>query len=198
MNMFSFICFLLWIYILWVFKRGKLDFFKFLFGSVGFFVFMMIWVQPIVTEPLSNAVTSVSGIVGDITGIFQSYPEYNIVFISRPEGAISLFIDYECSGVIEIMAFTSMLWFFPVYKLEEKVIVNLLGVLWIFGANVLRILSICLIIYVFGNDAYYLAHTIIGRMIFYILSVALYFYVFTSSQIIRQKVGNFNYGETIK
>jgi len=198
MNIFIFICFLIWLYILWVFKRGKLDFFKFVVGSVGFFVFMMIWVQPVATDPLSKAVTSVSGIIGDITGIFKSYPEYNMVFISRPEGAISLYIDYECSGIIEIMAFTAMLWFFPVYNLGEKVIVNLLGVTWIFVANVLRILSICLTVYFFGNDAYYLAHTIIGRIIFYALSVILYFHVFTRSQIIRQKVGNFNYGNNIK
>ena len=198
MNIFIFICFLMWLYILWVFKRGNLDFFKFVVGSVGFFVFMMIWVQPVATESLSKAITSVSGIIGDITGIFKSYPEYNMVFISRPEGAISLYIDYECSGIIEIMAFTAMLWFFPVYNLGEKVIVNLLGVIWIFVANVLRILSICLTVYFFGNDAYYLAHTIIGRIIFYALSVILYFHVFTRSQIIRQKVGNFNYGNNIK
>jgi len=198
MNIFIFICFLIWLYILWVFKRGNLDFFKFVVGSVGFFVFMMIWVQPVATESLSKAITSVSGIIGDITGIFKSYPEYNMVFISRPEGAISLYIDYECSGIIEIMAFTAMLWFFPVYNLGEKAIVNLLGVIWIFVANVLRILSICLTVYFFGNDAYYLAHTIIGRIIFYALSVILYFHVFTRSQIIRQKVGNFNYGNNIK
>ena len=198
MNTFVFICFLIWLYILWVFTRGELFFFKFVIGSIGFFVFMMIWIQPVIIGPISKAITYVIRIIGDISGVIKAYPEDNVIFISRSEGLISLLIDYESSGVIEIMAFTAMLWFFSVYKLGEKIIVNLLGIIWIFVASILRIVSICLIIYYFGNDSYFLAHNVIGRCIFYGLSVIMYFNVFTRSQIIRQKVGNFNYGDNVK
>ena len=106
---------------------------------------------------------------------------------------MSLYIDYECSGIIELMAFSSLLWFFQVYKTYEKVIVNIIGFLFIFIGNVLRILLISVLIYYFGNDMYFLAHTIFGRLLFYAFSVVLYFYVFTRSQIVRQKVGKFKY-----
>lgn len=189
--------FIIWIYILWVTKRAKLDFFKFCIGSVGLFVFMMIWLQPVATLPLTKIVAAGTGILGKITKMYESYYEYGMIFITQNDSSISLYIDYECSGIIEIMAFSSMLWFFPVYNFFEKFIITIGGIVWIFMANVFRIFVICTMIFFFGNNVFYLAHTVFGRIIFYVLSVILYFYVFTKSQVIRQKVGNFNYGDDI-
>lgn len=189
----SIIGFLVWLYLLWVFHRAKLDFFKFLAGSVGLFIFMMLWLQPILTVPLTKLVAATSGLIGEVTGMYDSYFQYSMLFISQPEGSISLYVDYECSGIIEILAFTALLWFFPVYNILEKFVVNIVGILWIFLANILRIFTICTLVYFMGNEIFFFAHTILGRLIFYGLSIALYFYVFTRSQIIRQKVGNFKY-----
>jgi exosortase/archaeosortase len=54
---------------------------------------------------------------------------------------------------------------------------------------------ICVVIYKFGSGSYYFAHTILGRIIFYTFTVILYYYVFTRQQIIKQKVGGFQYAE---
>ena len=185
--------FVLWIYLLSVLRRGKLTFWGFCLGSVGLFFFLMIWVQPIVTVPLTRAITAVSGIVGQLTGLYDSFFQYSLLFIHSGGESISLFIDYECSGIIEIMAFVSLLWFFPIYRFYEKIVVTIAGIFYIFLANVIRIFVICVLIRIWGNDIYFLAHTVFGRVIFYALSIALYFYVFTKSQIIRQKVGSFKY-----
>lgn len=193
MNYFAIILFVIWLYVLSVLRRGKLAFWHFLVGSVGMFVFLMIWIQPIITVPLAKIVAAVSGILGDLTGLYDSYFLYGILFINNKKGAISLYIDYECSGVIEIMAFSSLLWFYSVYQLHEKIIANIAGFFAIFFANVMRIFIICVLIYFYGNDIYFLAHTIFGRLFFYACSVLLYFYVFTKSQIIRQKVGKVSY-----
>ena len=193
MNFFLIILFIIWLYLLTVMKRGKLAFWYFCFGSVGLFLFLLAWVQPIVTVPLTRAVTAVTGIIGQLTGAFDSFYQYALLFIKSGGESISLYIDYECSGVIEIMAFSSLLWFFPVYNAYEKIIVNIVGFLFIFVSNVLRILLICFMVRIWGNDIYFLAHTIFGRLLFYGCSVVLYFYVFTKSQIIRQKVGSFKY-----
>ena len=71
--------------------------------------------------------------------------------------------------------------------------ISLVGTVWIIAANIIRLFSICLIINQFGNESYYTAHTIVGRLIFYALSIILYFYVFTRAQIRRQRVGEFGY-----
>ena len=185
---------IIWIYVILVLNRTGLHFFKFCIGSVGLFFFLMFWVQPLVTEPLSQLVCAVAGVLGDLTGMYDSYYQYAILFIPKNTASVSLSIDYECSGVIEIMAFSCMLWFFPLYNTVEKLIYTCIGFATIFLANVIRIFVICTLIYFYGNNIFYFAHTIFGRIIFYFISIVLYFYVFTRAQIIRQKVGNFNYG----
>lgn len=183
----------LWLYLLTVLKRAGLHFWYFVVGSVGIFLFMMATLQPLLTEPLTRVVAAAAGMLGEITGLFGSYFQYGILFVQNKGESISLYIDYECSGIIELMAFSALLWFFPVYQLYEKVVVNIIGIFVIFAANVIRIFSICILIYFFGNEIYYFAHTIFGRFLFYGCSIMLYFYVFTRSQIVRQKVGNFKY-----
>lgn len=195
MTIFTVVCFLVWIYLLSVFTRGKLYFYQFIWGSVGLFVFMMMWIQPVAIRPLTNLVCSVAGVAGRMTGFYESYSEYSMLFVQHGSEAISLCIDYECSGIIEMMAYVSMLAFFRVYDWMQRIILSVLGCMMIFFANIIRLFVIGTTIYYFGNDAYYIAHTIVGRIIFYALSVILYYYIFTKSQIVKQKIGGFHYAK---
>lgn len=195
MTIFTVVCFLVWIYLLSVFTRGKLYFYQFIWGSVGLFVFMMMWIQPVAIQPLTSLVCSAAGVIGRITGFYESYSEYSMLFVQHGSEAISLCIDYECSGIIEMMAYVSMLAFFRVYDWMQRIILSVLGCMMIFFANIIRLFVICTTIYYFGNDAYYIAHTIVGRIIFYALSVILYYYIFTKSQIVKQKIGGFHYAK---
>ena len=193
MNWLTFVWGCVWIYVLSVLRRGKMDFWYFLWGSVGMFVFIMILIQPILTVPLTRGVTIVSGFIGQLFNLFEGVYEYSLIFIPNKSGAISLMIDYECAGIIEMAAFVSLVMFFPGYIRMEKVLVNIFGILYLFLSNVLRVVVICSVIALLGNKAYFITHTIIGRIIFYGLSMLLYYVVFTRTQIIRQKVGNFRY-----
>ena len=195
MTIFTVVCFLVWIYLLSVFTRGKLYFYQFIWGSVGLFVFMMMWIQPVGIRPLTNLVCSAAGVAGRMTGFYESYSEYSMLFVQHGSEAISLCIDYECSGIIEMMAYVSMLAFFRVYDWMQRIILSVLGCMMIFFANIIRLFVIGTTIYYFGNDAYYIAHTIVGRIIFYALSVILYYYIFTKSQIVKQKIGGFHYAK---
>lgn len=195
MTIFTVVCFLVWIYLLSVFTRGKLYFYQFIWGSVGLFVFMMMWIQPVAIRPLTNLVCSAAGVAGRMTGFYESYSEYSMLFVQHGSEAISLCIDYECSGIIEMMAYVSMLAFSRVYDWMQRIILSVLGCMMIFFANIIRLFVIGTTIYYFGNDAYYIAHTIVGRIIFYALSVILYYYIFTKSQIVKQKIGGFHYAK---
>lgn len=185
---------IVWLYILRVTRKSELPAWRFIWGSCGLFVIMMIFIRPYLTQPLAQVVAALAGGFGKLTGMFDSYFKYGVIFVDSKAGAISLLIDFECSGILEIMAFVSLLAFFRAYTIYERVVVGILGIFYIILANALRIISICVIIYFRGMQAYYIAHTFVGRIIFYGLSVFLYFIVFTRTQIIRQKVGGFTYG----
>jgi exosortase family protein XrtG len=193
LNVLAIVIFIIWIYMLTVTKRGKLDFWYFIIGSVGLFMFMLFVIEPVVVQPLQRAVSVVAGMFGDMTGIYEAYYNKSIIFITSKGSSISMYVDFECSGVVEIMAFLSLVWFFPVYSAYEKIVVSIVGQFVIFLSNVLRIFVICFVIHIWGVDSYYIAHSIVGRIVFYACTVALYFVVFTKAQLIRQKVGGIRY-----
>lgn len=191
------VCLLIvWIYVLTVLYRAKLGFWYYVVGSVGFFSFAMVFIEPLAVPILQKQVAAVAGILGELTGMYDSYFRAGILFISHNSANLSLYIDFECSGVIEILAFLALLIFFKVYTLYEKAVVGLLGTLLIFIFNVLRIFIICAVVYFGGMDYYFISHTIIGRVFFYVCTVLLYFYVFTKPQILRQSLGGFKHDYT--
>ena len=108
---------------------------------------MLIKVEPVVLAPLQKSVSAVAGMFGDMTGIYEGYFNKNIVFIATGDANLSMYIDYECSGIVEMLAFLSLLWFFPMYHTYEKVVLSIVGPALIFAANVLRIFTICLIVH---------------------------------------------------
>lgn len=184
---------LAWLYVLHALARADLRFWRFLVGSIGLFVLLMVFVRPWATQPLAQVVAAVSGVFGSLTGTFESFFRYGVLFVDSAQGAITLKIDFECSGIVEIMAFLSLLAFFQVYNRPERVLVGIGGTLFILLANALRIILICEVIHFAGPDAYYVAHSLLGRLVFYVLTVWLYFYVFTKPQVVRMRVGRFTY-----
>lgn len=184
-----------WLFVLRVLDRADLKFWHFLVGAIGLFVIMMVWLQPVLTQPLAQVVTAISGLIGNLTGTFEAYFKYGVIFVPAGNSSITLQIDMECSGIIESMAFIALLAFFRVYTPYERIGIGAAGVALLILANVLRIVVICEIVHFCGVDAYSVAHTWIGRILFYAITVALYFYVFTKPQIRSMKVGDVDYAK---
>lgn len=189
-------CVAAWLFVLRVLKGADLRFWHFLVGAVGLFVLGMVFVRPWATMPLAQGVSALAGIVGDLTGTFDPYFRYAVLFVPAGDSSITLQVDMECSGIIETMAFVSLLAFYDVYRRPEKIVVGIAGVAAIMLANVLRIVLICEIVHFLGTDAFSVAHTYVGRLFFYAVTVLLYFYVFTKSQVVSMKVGGFLYGDS--
>lgn len=113
---------LIWWYLLRVMDRAQLGFWHFALGSGGLFVLLIVLVQPVLTKPLGQVVAAVAGLFGTLTHTFAAYFRYGVLFIQATGGAMTLQIDFECSGVIEILAFISLLMFFRVYTDRKSVV----------------------------------------------------------------------------
>ena len=59
---------------------------------------------------LSACITQVTGWWGTLTGLYSSSYINNLISIHNSHGLIMLFVDYECSGIIETLAYLSLLW----------------------------------------------------------------------------------------
>lgn len=192
--MYAFII-LTWLYTMWVLTKAKVNAARFFIGSSGVFLFGLIFLKPYITKFINYALTAVVGIGGDVSGCYKTLFSESAVYVQTSIGGVLLQIDVECSGVIEILAFLSILLFFDIYSKQEKLMYGVLGTAYIIAANALRVVLITMLVYAFGYDIYYVAHAYIGRILFYLLSVALYFWTFTKPQIKAMRVGRFHYSK---
>lgn len=185
----------LWVWLLRVLRKAGLKFWRYLLGSCGIFLILLILVRPWLVLPLARLIAAIAGIFGKVTGFYQAYYRYGVIFIESLNGAITVNIDLECSGFIEISAFISLLSFYGIYNIPERIYIGVVGTLYTMLTNALRIAVICTMIHFLGTDYYYVAHTIVGRIVFYVLQVILYFYIFTKPHVLKMKTGDFGYNK---
>lgn len=188
------ILFIIWILLLLLLTKLRLRFFVFILGCVGLFCFMMYLGKDTAEQYLEYAVTYCIWIIANATKLFHAFPDYSMVTSYYMSEAISFFIDYECSGFIEILVYISLLSFYPVYRLKRKLLLAFIGTLYIFISNIIRVFTICTIIKYFGPNLFFFSHTVFARVLFFSLMVGLYYVVFTKPHILKQKVGNMTYG----
>lgn len=181
---------LLWIFSLILFKNTKMNFFKFLAGSIGIFTISMIFFLPYLEGNLNILISNTLNIIGRSTNYFQVFKENSIVSVDTRNGIVSIFINYECSGVIEMLVFTSLSLFFPFGGRGRKILLTIGGNVFIFFANIARVLFIIFVTKTFGASAFYLAHTLLARILFFVLMIILYYFVFTATHLRYQNVGD--------
>lgn len=188
------VLFIVWIYLLCVFKKRKLAAFHYIVGATGLFAFIFILFKKPLTIGTAKLVLFIMDQIGTATGYFTVFSDYNLIFIDNNTATISMYIDYECCGVIEMLVLVCLVAFYPMFGYLRRIIYSLIGVVYVTIANILRLFVVSVIIYYYGNDAYYISHAVVGRIVFYILTILLYFYLLSYNQIKNQKVGRFGYG----
>ena len=183
-----------WLYVLSVLKRIGWSAAYVVLGVVGTFFIIISLANNNVISFLMRLNTSGAGVVGMLTGFYTVAPTLGIIHIVSDQSAINLFITYECSALIELAAYIALVLFFPFFKnLQQRLKLLGFGVIYLLLANMLRLTVTALIIHFLGLPSLIWAHVIVGRLIFYVLTIILYFYVFTRSQVLHIKIGRFDF-----
>lgn len=167
---------------------------RFWLGSLG----LMIFLTGALTGPLAQAwaqvLARVVGGVGTLSGCYTGTPGAPLLNIPGPTGLSILAVDYECTGLMESIVYLGLLWFFPLYTWRHRVKWTVIGLGWLALANVLRLTVVALLLATQGSAAFWWAHALVGRGLFYGLIIPLYYYVFTKAQLTRPGTVRFNYG----
>ncbi|MFC6165360.1 MULTISPECIES: exosortase family protein XrtG [Lactiplantibacillus] len=174
-----------WLYALSVLKRARLSAFTFIVGSAGLFFILSALSRPYWVWFFTHAVIHGVALFSDITNWSTIMFKTGLVYITNGANPVIMSIDYECSGIIETCAFVALVSFFPTYERKEKVFYALFGLIYIYAINVLRLCIVVVIVHFGGGQTFFLAHSVIGRLVFYVLIIALYYNVFTYSQLAR-------------
>ncbi|AVK61157.1 exosortase family protein XrtG [Lactobacillus sp. CBA3605] len=185
MNVYILLGTVVWLYVLSVLQRARLSAFFFIVGSAGLFFILSALSRPywvwLFTHAVIHGVNGFALVTHWCNVMFKS----GLVYINNGHNPVIMSIDYECSGIIETCAFVALVVFFPMYQRKEKVFYALFGVVYIYLINVLRLIVVITIVHFGGGDTFFLAHSVIGRLVFYVLVIALYYNVFTYSQLAR-------------
>ncbi|WP_278553813.1 exosortase family protein XrtG [Companilactobacillus farciminis] len=191
MSIYLVIGIVVWIYLLSVLKRAHVPAFFFLIGTGGLFFILIGFSDPYWVWFFTHSVINGVKWFGNLTNMSEVMNRYGLISINNATQPLTMTIDYECSGIIETMAYISIVAFFPIFNRYEKAFFGVFGILWIYLANVLRLALIIIIVHFAGGSAFFIGHSIVGRMVFYILVIALYYNVFTYSQISHSLYQNF-------
>lgn len=117
--------------------------------------------------------------VASALGMPSQYMSPNAFLFPDPTGWSIFGIGLECSSIIEISVFIALLLFYPSYSWKRKLKYATIGAVATYLANVIRILTIVLLVSVFGKTSIYVAHAIVGKIIFFAFIVILYWYLLT-------------------
>ena len=174
-----------------ILKKNRLFFFYVIFGSVSSFIDMMYFAggqfEEILKIIISNIMFYLTTYIDRVT-VLKNHFLINIIL--KDGGGMSWIIDYECTGIVEILVYYSLLFFYPIKDNLFKITYFFIGTVYLIFANVIRIFVILYAILIFGENVFYFSHILLGRIIFFLLVITLYYNVFTKKHIKHQIVGD--------
>ncbi|MGE5380931.1 MAG: exosortase family protein XrtG [Methylocystaceae bacterium] len=176
--------FIIWLLITFFFYRSRIWVFYYIWGAVGFTIMAILLLR---SSPVEYAIESVTGLVLHYvlalinipTYLFDNAPGIVLVMMKLENAWTCINIDIECSGILEACVLLGLLLFYPLLTIKEKLIYSVGGLLGLFAVNLIRLLVIVVNIDTFGRDAMYISHTLVGRLVFFLLVIVLYWYIFT-------------------
>lgn|GEM_PF-473529 len=162
----------------------------YVWGSVGLCFILILLIHASAVEYALESGTSlilhyVLGYCGILTYIFDQSPGTMLVLIRFDQSWTTISVDIENSGLIEMSIIFCLIVFYPVYRGLNKIWAGLLGVLGVYLINLVRLSVVIILIHEFGRNMNYIAHTVFGRLVFFVLIVALYWRLITRPSLHR-------------
>ena len=192
---------LVWAGLLFFAWRHRIWLLFYAVGSVGLSLLMvfagtrLLPIEQGIEHLVAYSSHAISTLIGIPTRVFRAAPGNILVWvIVQDPGWTIVRVDLECSGLLEMSALAGLMLFYPGWKVWRRLGLIVAGWIAIYAINIVRIISIISILHWMGKPAILVAHTIIGRLIFFVLIMGLYWLVFsrltlnTLSQRIRARM----------
>lgn len=183
------------LFFLWIGAVAFLRYFRiwlpyYLFGAVGLVYWLalvagnILHLEPYLAHTVAWAVHLISGAFAIPTRIFENAPGILLVLVVVQQvGWTVLQIGVESSGLLEISVLISILAFYPGWSLMRRGLSILAGGVALWLANVLRMMIIVVMLNQMGKGALVLAHTFVGRIVFFLLTILIFWYLVTSATL---------------
>jgi exosortase family protein XrtG len=182
------------LFVLWVagvafLRRHRVWIAFYLLATVGLVYWVVVAGQTFglelrLAQSVAWAVSGIANAVGVPTRIFEGAPGVLLVLVVAQEvGWTVLQVGVESSGLLEISVLAALLLFYPGWSRARRLQTTLLGSAGIWLANILRMLVIVVMLNRLGKDALVLAHNYAGKALFFVLAIAIFWFLITRTTV---------------
>ncbi len=174
------------------FQRYKWTFMSYLWGAFGF-AFLAIQLSVIMEwHVLLGALeaTHVRALMA-LASIHIHIVDDITLMVPDPTGWSGLRFGIECSTLIELSVFGSLMLFYTRLTLSKRWTYLAWGALGTYVLNLVRICVIVILIWFGGKPMVPIAHAIVGRLVYFLGIVVLYWFLLTQPTLlmIRRSIG---------
>lgn len=168
----------------------RIWFFHYLLGTTGL-AFILVYInrnlfhsEIYLAQSVAKSVHILGNLINIPTQIFPQAPGLLLVLvIVQKIGWTALEIGVESSGLLEMCVLTALILFYPGWNWFSRILRIFIGLLFTWLANTARMTIIMLMLHYLGKDVLVLAHTFLGKLFFFICTIAIYWYLVTKPSL---------------
>ena len=179
----------LWVVAVIFFRMNRIWLPYYLIGAVGL-AFIIIFaggataIQTWMETGVAISTFSVANLINIPAELFEAAPGSLMIFVvgqavGHDNGWTMVRVTIECSSLLETGVLTGMVGFYPGWSIKKRTGFLAIGILAVYGANIIRLTVIMGTLHWFGKDALFIAHTIVGRAVFFVLVIAIFWFIIT-------------------
>jgi len=171
-----------WILVVLFFRANRIWLPYYIIGSVGLalaviFIGRATFIEGALQQVVAAGVHAISSLTPVPTQIFQAAPgAIMVLVIDQSVGWTMLQVTVESSGLLETGVIAGMLMFYPGWSLRKRATFAVSAIMFTYIANIIRLMVIVVTIHYGGKDALLISHTILGRAVFFIGVIIIYWY----------------------
>jgi len=164
----------------WTLRRSRNHLMMFLWGGFGL-AFMLI--QSVVflggdhllAALQARHIQSLMGLMNNPIDVVNG----TTMLVPHDRGWVGMVIGVESSTLIEMAVFSGIMLFYPGFTPRRRIAYALIGLIGTYLINLVRLLVIIYMVMILGRDTFHLAHAVVGRTLYFIGIIALYWYLLT-------------------
>ena len=161
-------------------RRNRAWLAYYLLAAFGLTLILVFGAQAIgLAGKIESLVTYGTAWLASLVGIKSQWLGQSQFMVADRSGWVVLQTNIECSALIESSILAGLIFFYPAFDVLRKIRYFTIGLVVTIVANTLRMLIIAGMTATLGRGAVFWGHAIVGRLFFFAIIIALYWFILT-------------------
>lgn len=180
------IIFPVWLTLVLIFRKHRQWLFYYLIAAFGLTLQLVLLVEYLGWDQI---LVNVASFHVSIIGQYLFHVPLELLTQGRfqiimSDGSSSILkLGIECSAVLESAIVLSLIIFYPLFNISQKILRVIFALVVTYVINILRLMIIVLMAYKFGPDYIFIAHAGVARLFFFGCELLLYWYLMTKPSV---------------